>query len=318
MSRTQKQIEHLDANETLFFLRDLEHRDPKKYEQLFAALMARRFVPMIEGIPEWATSHRYKMYEVTGSAKVIGPDSSELPTVGVIAREVQRNIKSIGVKYEWTIDEIKASAATGAQLDDFTVMSAMSAAERETDSLLAIGNSAYAIEGLLNHTGLGSTTAVTKAATGTTWAVATPAEVIKDVRKQVSELRAAIAHGSTSGGMDMPAFDRFAYLLPTANYTQIATTPRSDNSDTSILAWLMQNITYLESIEEWSFCDNVGGVTRALLYPRNPLCVGGIVNQEFTQHAPQARDLKIQVPCQMKCGGTVIRYPVACQKMDSI
>lgn len=315
MSRTQKQIEHLDSNETLFFLRDLEHRDPKRYEQLFAALMGRRFVPLVEGIPDWATSHRYKMYEVTGQAKVIGHDTTELPIVNVVGREVQRNIKSIGVKFEWTVDEIKAASATGTPLDDFTVMSAMSAAEREADSLLAIGNTAYGIEGLLNHTGIPSTTAETKAATGTTWAVATAEEIIADVRKLLSELRAALAHASTSGGMDMPAFDRFTILMPTANYTRISTLPRSDNSDTTVLQWLLQNIPYIEAIEEWSFCDNVGGQTEILAYPRNPLCVGGILNQEFTQHAPQARDLKIQVPCQMKCGGTLVRYPIACRKM---
>lgn len=314
MSRN-KQIEHLDANETLFFLRDLEHRDPKRYEQLFAALLGRKFVPLIEGIPEWATSHRYKMYEVVGQAGIISPDTSELETVNVIAREVQRNIKSIGVKFRWTVDEIKAAAATQTPLDDFTVMSAMSAAERQADSLLAIGNSSYGIEGLLNHTGIGTTTAITKAATGITWAVATAAELIADVRKMLSELRSALAQASTSGGMDVPAFDRFTTLVPTAHYTRLSTMPRSDNSDTTVLAWILQNIPQIDAIEEWSFCDSVGGQTEVLMYPRNPLCVGGILNQEFTQHAPQAKDLNIEVPCQMKCGGTLVRYPVACRKM---
>ena len=320
MSRTIKQIEHLDANETLFFLRQLEHQDPKKYENLFAALKGRRFVPMIDGIPEWATSHRYKMYEVVGEAKVASPDTTEMPTVGVRAREVQRNIKSIEVKYEWTVDEIKASAATGAQLDDFTVMAAMSAAERQVDKLLAIGNSAFGIEGLLNHTGVTASTAGTKTGGGTSWlgAGALPDEIIKDVNLMLQETRDALKQASERGGMDAPAFERWVLLLPGARYTKIATTARSSTSDTTILEWLLRNNPFIESIEEWSECDSVAGATRAFLYPRSELCVGGIVNQEFTQHAPQADDLKIKVPCQMKCGGTIIRYPVACRYMASI
>lgn len=320
MSRTQKQIEHLDANETVFFLRELEHRDPRKYQNLFAALKGRSFVPLIEGIPEWATSHRYKMYEVSGEAGLGSPDQTAIPTVNVVAREVQRNIKSIPVAFEWTVDEIKASAATGAGLDDLTVMAAMSAAERKADKMLAIGDSNASIEGLLNHTGVPTSTAGAKTGGGTVWtgASVTPDEIIKDVNTMISDTRAALKEASERGGLDAPAFERWVLLLPGANYTKIATTPRSSTSDTSILRWLLDNNPFLESIEEWSECDSVSGATRAMLYPRDPLCVGGIINQEFTQHAPQAVDLKIRVPCQMKCGGTIIRYPVACRTMASV
>jgi hypothetical protein len=318
--KTQMIDARLDSNETVFFLRELEHRDPVKYQNLFAALKGRRFIPLIEGIPEHATSYRYKMYEVFGDAKIMSPDSTELPIVGVRAREVQRNIKSIGCRFEWTIDEIKASAATGAGLDDFTVMAAMSTAERQTDTLLAVGDSSMGIEGLLNHTGVAASTASTKTGGGTAWTGASvlAEEIIGDVNRMLSETRAALKQAAERGGLDAPAFERWVLLLPGVDYTKIATTPRSSTSDKSILSWMLENNPFLESIEEWSQCDSVSSATRAFLYPRDPLCVGGIVNQEFTQHAPQPEDLKIKVPCQMKCGGTVIRYPVACRYMASI
>src|SRR5690606_24876096 len=101
------------------------------------------YVPLIEGVPEWANVYTYRMYETVGRAKVIAPGANDLPRVGVKATEASRVIKQIATSYGWTVREIQQAAATGQPLDDLTVMAARSACAREIDDLIALGNSDF-------------------------------------------------------------------------------------------------------------------------------------------------------------------------------
>ena len=312
-------LPRLDSNQNIFFARQLESIDDKNYETLFAGMLGRRYVPLIEGVPEWANVYTYRMYEMTGSAKVIGPGSNDLPRVGVTATETSRNIKQIGTSYGWTVREIQQAAATGQPLDDLTVMAARSACGREIDDLIATGNSLFGIEGLLNISGVDDDdAAVGKTGGGTTWlgAGATGDEILKDINNIVSATRAALKQSDAQ----VPQFARFTILLPSAQYSKIATTARTSTSDTTILKYALQNNPWIESIEEWFKCDGAGdsGTDRMVCYPRDPLWGGCLVPQEFTSLAPQEEGLNIVVPATASCGGVVVRYKVAMRYMDGI
>jgi hypothetical protein len=310
----------LDSNQNVFFARQLEDIDEKNYETLFAGMLGRRYVPLVEGIPEWANVHTYRMFEMTGSAKIIGPNANDLPRVGVKATETSRNIKQIGTSYGWSVREIQQAAATGTPLDALTVQAARSAVGREVDSLVAVGNSSHAIEGLLKLTGVNLVVPSTKTGTGagTAWirtVAVSPDEILHDINNLVSQTRARLKQA----GDQIPMFARFTILLSSAEYGYIATTPRSANSDTTILKYALQNNPWIESIEEWSMCDTAdhdNTNNRAVCYPRDPMCLGAIIPQEFTSLAPQEEGLNIVVPATGSCGGVICRYPVAVSYMD--
>ena len=315
-------IPKLDSNQNIFFARELENIDLHPYETLFAGMLGRRYVPLVEGIPEWANVHTFRMYETTGRAKVIGPNSNDLPRVGVRATELSRTIKQIATSYEWTVREIQQAAATGAPLDQMTVLASRSAVARETDDLIALGNPLYSIEGLLNATGVLSSTPSTKSGTGagTKWirtVAVSPDEILGDINRLVSETRTALKQA----GSEVPIFGKFTLLIDSLNYSYIATTPRSSTSDTTILQYAIKNNPWIESIEEWFQCDTAdtaGTGPRMVCYPRDPLALGCIVPQEYTSLNPQEEGLKIVVPATGSCGGTIIRYQVAVRYMDGI
>jgi len=309
----------LDSNQNIFFARELEDIDSRPYDTLFAGMLGRRYIPLIEGIPEWANVHTYRMYTMTGRAQVISPSANDLPRVGVSAAEFSRIIKQLGAYYQWSVREIQQASATGAPLDTLTVMAARSAIGREVDDLLATGNTALGIEGLYTITGVAESTAGAKTGGGTAWtgAGATPDELLRDINLMVSDTRAALKQADAQ----VPQFGRFTLLLPSAQYSKIATTARSSTSDTTILQFALRNNPWLESIEEWSKGDTADPATsgpRAVLFPRDPLWGGAIVPQEFTQLPPQEEGLNIVVPCTGSCGGVIVRYPVAMRYMDLI
>jgi hypothetical protein len=319
-------LPRLDAADIVHFARQLEHIDPTNYTKLFAGILGRKYIPLVEGVSPLVNEYTYRMYEIVGDAKLGGPHSNDHSVVSVKATEHTSAIKQIPVAMQWTVREIKQAAKFGSPLEQLTIQAAMSAVQRRMDTMLAFGESGTTITGLLNHASVDATTPGTKTGTGagTAWirAVAvSPDEILSDINLIVAETRTALKQASKLPGGDMtPAFDRFVLLLDSANYAYIASTPRSANSDTTILQYALRNNPWLESIEEWWQCDtaDASGGARAVCYARDPMCLGAIIPDEWTQLSPQEEGHDIVVPASGSCGGTVIRYPVAVRYMDDI
>lgn len=308
---------NLDAADTVWFQRQLEAIDTTDYSELLPGNLARKFIPDISNVPEWANSYTYRMYSKKGRAKIAGANSDDAPRVTLVGTEHTRQIKMLENSYGWTVREIQQAAGTRTPLDTMTVMAARAAMDAQIDTLLALGSSAHGIEGLLSLSAVDpADTTPTAKTTGTTWAHPsnTADQILADINKVTTFLFQELKQ------TDAPAFQKFVLLVPTDAYARIATTPRSSTSDTTILSFALENNPWLESIEPWYMCDTAGagGVGRLVAYPRNPLALGGLVPQEFRPLNPQERNTEIVVPVTASCGGVVCRYPVAVAYMDDI
>ncbi len=327
--RMRLNLPRLDANETVFLSRQLETVDPVNYMTLFAGLLGRRFVPLVANVSPLDNTYTYKMFTVHGQAEVgsSGGLAKDNPMVSVTMEDVSSSIKQIPVTYGWGVREIQQAAKHNIPLDQLTIQAAMSAVARKQDNLIAYGLAGTNITGLLNNDNVDSTTPSTKTGSGagTKWirtVAVSPDEILADIARIVSETRAALKQASRLPGGDVvPAFDKFTLLLDSANYSYIASTPRSSNSDTSILKWALLNNPWLESIEEWWQCDlaDVAGTgPRAVCYPRDEMCLGAVLPVDFESLNPQEEGHNIVVPANGSCGGTVIRYAMAVRYMDGI
>lgn len=325
---TQNSTTRLDSADISYLERELRHVDPVNYTKLVAGILGRRYIPLIEGVPPEANEYSYQMCEMIGDGaegKIAGPHSNDATIVSVKFTSHTSAIKQIPVSMKWTIRELKQSAKHGGRLEQMTAQAAMTYIARGRDNMLAFGLAGTTIKGLLNNSLVPSTTPSTKTGTGagTAWIRAVPVapnEILADIAKMVSECRAALKQASRApGGENVPAFERFVLLLDSTNYTYIAQTPRSDTGERTILQWALQQNPWLESIEEWHQCDladAAGTGPLAMLYPRDPMCVGCLIPDEFTQEQWQYSGHDIMVPANGSCGGTVNRYPVACRKME--
>lgn len=322
---SQQTYNRLDTADTLFLERELRHVDPVNYMTLFAGLKGRQYIPLIEGVSSLVNEYAYKMCTIVGDAKLGASHSNDANIVSVRYDETVSSIRQIPVSMKWSIREIKQSAAfAGGKLQDDTIRAAMSAIERKRDNMLAFGVTGTTIQGLLNQAAVLSTTPSTKTGTGagTLWIRAVPVnpdEILADIAKMVSDLRTGLNQASLlPNGDSMPAFDKFVLLLDQANYTYISQTPRSTTSDKTILQWALSQNPWLESIEEWRQCDTAGpsGTHLAVLYPRNPMAVGCLIPDEFSQEPYQYAGHDIVVPANGSCGGTVVKYSVAMRYMS--
>lgn len=308
---------HLDSAQVAFLQRELENLDKQVYEDLLPGNKARDYIPDYPGIAPWQESVTYKMFtKRTDKIRTGGRNANRLPRVNLTMTPTTRRVEQIPLEYAWTVREIQQAAATGVPLDSLTVMSARTAAARFIDDFLAKGNGVD-IDGLVQNVGglVNVETPTTKTG-GTPWLTAgnTPDQVLADINKMIEVITFGLKQ------TDAPGFDKFVFLVPTKQYAYLATTPRSTLSDTTILKFAITNNPWIESIEPWWQCDGAGtGPTdRLVVYPRTPLCVAGIVPEEFRPLSPQEHGLEIKVPCTSSCGGTVLRYPVAIRYMDGV
>lgn len=309
-----QQIGRLDADDTVFFLRELESIDQRPYEVLFAAMLGRRYIPLQDGVDPTADVYTYRMYERHGQARTGGPGANDMEQVGVTGAERSANIKQIPVSYGWTVREIQQAAKVGKPLDQLTVRAAQAAVARKVDNLLAFGDATNNIVGIYNVANVNLATASTKTV-GQKWTDAEdPAKMLADLNTIVNA-----THGQLKqAGDDAAVFPRFLVVVPSNEYAIAASTPRSTTSDTTILKYAIQNNPWIESIEEWwqGETAGAGGIPRILCFPRDPLAVAAIIPSEFTSLAPQPEGLKINIPAYGSCGGVAARYPVAMQYMD--
>jgi hypothetical protein len=310
-------IGRLDADDTMFFLRELESIDQRPYEVLFAAMLGRRYLPMQDGVDPTADVYTYRMYERHGSANLGGPRSNNFNTVNVTGAERSSNIRQIPVGYGWSVREIQQAAKLNKPLDQLTIRAAQAAVARRVDNMLAFTDAQAGTTGIYGSQGtpIGTASTASSKTTAQKWTDSEdPTKMLADLNTIVND-----THGRLKqAGDDAAVFPRFLLVLPSNEYAIAASTPRSANSDTTILKYAIQNNPWIESIEEWWQGETAGASSapRFICFPRDPLCLAAIIPQEFTSLAPQPEGLNINIPAYGSCGGLAIRYTVAIGYMD--
>ena len=309
---------HLDAVQSAFFKRQLEHIEQQAYEFKFPNLMALQLVPLVGGIPEWAKVYTWRMFEEFGSAKVIANMADDLPRSDVSGTESSKVIKTIGSSYGYDVDEIAAAAEkTGTALDVSRAMACRRAIDTGLDDLLSTGDSASGIEGLIDPTDAQSYTLSDKDnGNAKTWGTvgtpnATPQEIVADL------MGIAAARVEATKGV----FTRFTIVLPIPQYNLAAQIPMGPAGETTPLKFALANSPYIESVVPWYklTAGTPGGATnRMLCFARTPEVVAGIVPLRFQVEAPQQKNLTYIINARAKCGGIVLRYGAAYAVADGL
>lgn len=299
----------LDASTTVFLERELTAVDPRKYLEVLPRVKGMMFVPPVTGIGPYTKTYEYSMWTITGEAKPIGKNAKDLPMVGVKRRPFTRSITTIGDAYGWPIEDVRAAAQAGVDLEDITVIAAMSAINRKLDRRIALGDSDLGFTGLCNDAYILANNSVTPVSTFTS-----AANKLDSLNKLVADTRARLKDASEMlGGDGQPVFDKLQILLPMADYAAVKQTQLSANYKETILnVFLESNSEWVSGVSEWSYLDGIdGGEGRAVAYPLNPIALGHVLARSYTEESPQYDGLNVTVPCHAASGGTVIRYPVA-------
>jgi len=306
-----KKFNNMDADETVFFLRQLESTKAKAYDVLYPELKARKLFPVSGDAGPGAETIRYEQYDQVGAAKLISSYADDLPRADVKGKEFISSVKSIGMSYGYSLQEVRASKMAGKSLEQRRANAAKRAAMQKENAIAFSGDADNNLPGLLSNSNI---PAVVLPADGT-GAATTFAS--KDADKIIRDLHSiANAVIENSKGVHTPD----TLLLPIEQYNLIATKKVGVDSNMTVLKFFLETSPYIKQVEWVSELDGAGtgGLDVAIAYKRDPDMLTLEVPQDFEQLDVEQRNLEFVVPCHMRCGGLIIYYPFSLAKAEGI
>ena len=301
-----RNVVSLDEGETFFFARELEYVKSKSYDIEFPEMKAFKHIPISTEAGEGANVITYAQFEEVGIARFIESYADDLPRADIRGKEYSQLVKSIGVSYGYSIQEVRSAIYVGRSLTQRQANAARRANDQFVNKTAWFGNDLYNMIGMLNNPNVPET-AVPNDGTGATteWVNKTPDQILRDLNQFTNAISAL------TNGVEMPN----TVLLPIAQYTLIASTPRSSVSDTTILEYFIQNnpfVTTVDWVPELKGVIVDGSPTDVFIcFDKNPDKLTMEIPMPFTQYPPQERNLEFVVPCESRYGGIITYYPLS-------
>lgn len=294
----------LDANEAIHFARQLEFVKSQAYDVKRPALSAMALFPVDTSVPAGASTVTYRQYDAVGMAKVIANYADDLPRADVTAKEFTSPVRGVGISYGYSVQEIRASAFAGTSLDSKKMRAAQRGHEMTINQLAWSGDTAAGIPGFLTNANI---PAYTVPADGTSssklWSAKTPDLILRDMNGIVNSVY------TVTKGVHKPN----ELWIPQAQYALISSTARSSTSDTTILEFFLNANPFIERVIPVVELTGAGAGGTDLMVAAENMADNYqlVIPMAFMQHAPQQVNLEFTVPCESRCGGVIIEYPLA-------
>lgn len=302
---------NLDANENIFFARELEHIKAKTYDVQYPLFKATTLIPVSTEAGPGAETITYQQYDQVGLAKIISSYADDLPRVDVKGKQFSAVVRSIAESYGYSIQDIRAAMMAGKSLPSRKADAARRANDQLVNKIAWFGDADHGLKGLLNHANI-PVASVPNDGTGslTTFASKTPDQILRDMNKLCNDII------TLTKGVEAPN----TLLMPLSQFTLISTTARSTTSDTTILEYFLKNSPSVKSVEWVNELAGAGtgGVDVMVAYDRNPDKVTLEIPQPFEQFPVQERGLEFLVPCHSRCGGVIVYYPLSISIAEGI
>lgn len=300
----------LDANEGIFFARQLEAIRAQTYDVKRVQLNALTLMPVDTSIPEGATTITYRQFDTVGMAKVISNYSNDMPRADVAGKEFTSPIRSLGIAYGYNTQEIRSAMFAGVPLTARKAAAAGRAHAEKINQLAFAGDTEHGLPGLLSNTNIPEVTLLADG-TGTskTFASKTSDKIVRDVNSLINKVivQSKGVHRVTD------------VWMPVAQYALIATTQNSAASDTTILSFLQQvhpGVTFRQVVE----LDGAGAGGASRMYALENSVDNYQLNipMMMRTYAPQQQGLEFVIPMESRFGGVTVEYPLAFSFCDGV
>jgi hypothetical protein len=301
--------QRLDRGESVMFARDLEYIKTRTYDAKLKELKATTIIPVSTEAGPAATEIVFHRYTGVGFAKIIFDYAKDFPRVDVYGEEDSSKIKSIGVSYGYSIQEIRSSQKAGKNLDQRRATTARRAHEEKINSLALKSAPELGTRGLLDYPGITEATIPANGSQGKKWAGKTVDQILADINLLTDAVM-------------LPTFGREVpdtLLLPLQLYNLLANTRLGDN-ETTLLQYILKNNPHLTKID-WLLelaGAGEGGNDRMLVGKYDEEHITLEIPQPFEQFDAQQDGMEYVIPCHSRCGGVVIYYPMAFAYADGM
>lgn len=307
--------QNLDANESMFFARELETVKAKTYDKKYPALKATTLIPVSLDAGTGAEMITYQQYDQVGIMKIITNYADDLPRSDVYGKEFHSKVVSLGGSYGYNVQEIRTAQKAGKSLNEKRATSVRKANDIKADRLAWFGDETAGVTGLLNNVNIPAAAAHDPGG-GTAWSTKTPAQILKDLNDSVTAIE------ETTKSVEVPD----TIVLPIAQWRIISTTNMGTGTDTTIKKYFMDNNPDIKTIERINEFKDVSPLPSGaagpgdimLTYAKDVDVLSLEIPQPFEQFPAQERNLEFVVPAHSRFGGVIVYYPLALNITESI
>jgi len=307
---------NLADSEGVFFQRQLEAIETQTYDVLYPDLEARDVFKTNTFGGAGATSSTYRSYDYVGKAQVINARATDLPKPDISGTEHSTYFKSVGVAYDYDVDEVAHASMAGMPLEARKAMAARRGYEEFVNNVVWNGDKASGLRGFFQREGGNSVwqipqfTVAAGASSKTTWEDKTPDEILADLNGAVNGMYVAT----------LKVFRPTEMWLPVAKWNYINSTPRSPMSDTTILQYFLNNnqfITDRSQVKELNSVAGQGATGSECLVVLNHTSPEGLETVRIREPLPltylpvQLHGLVYEIPGRGRFGGLEVTYPDA-------
>ncbi len=308
---------NLDANESAFFGRELEHIKARTYDIKYPEYKATRLIPVSTDAGSGAEAITYRQFDAVGVMKVIANYADDLPRADVKGAEFTSPVRSIGGSYGYNVQEVRNAQQAGRPLNQRKAAAVRQAYEQTVNKIAWFAKTDDGVYGGLQGMLYNPNTTKDTPQSGGNWisGAVTPANILLDMNQAINDVI------TLTKGVEVPD----TLLLPLAEYGHINTLARSDNSDLTVLEYFKRNQpgVMVEWVNELAAVDpkpsgGAGPVNLMIAYKRSPEKLTLELPQLFEQFPAQERGLEFVVPAHGRVGGVIIYYPLSINIVEGI
>ena len=293
----------LDADETVFFSRQLEYVKAKTYDIKWPLLKARQLIPVSSEAGSGATSITYRQWSQVGIAKIVNSYAKDIPRADILAKEFISPVKSLADGYGYSIQDIRAAKQAGVPLEQRKADAARRGMAVAENQIAFLGNQETGLPGLLTNPNI-QQYVIPNDGTGSSklWANKTATQILRDMTGMVTQIM------TVTNGVEKPD----TLLLPVNPYAFLSTQLIPNTAITLLDFWLKANlgIRNVEFLNELNGAG-AGGTNRMLAYKKDPMYLTLEIPQDFEQFEPEVEGLEWKIACHQRIGGVLVYYPLA-------
>lgn len=301
-----EQFKNLDASSSIFFRRELEFVKARSYDIEYADLMARQLFPVSSEAGAYAQVITWTQYDRVGMSQIISSYAKDLPRADITGEQISSPVRAHGLSFAYTVDEIMTAQAVGKNLEQRRVNAVTRGSEETIDNIAWYGDSATGLPGFLSNPNIPTGPVAPGVGGGTTWASKTPAEILADINNLFGTMYAVTLKKEKATRL----------LLPVLQWNYIMSTPRSENSDTTIAAYVVANSPWLSSLDDIMAINEMdgagtGGADMMAIYTPDPDKLTLEIPLELQFLPAQEIGLTFEVPSWGKVGGVIVYKPMS-------
>jgi len=306
---------NLDANESIFFARELEMKKSRSFDRKYPEFKATRLIPVSTEAGPGAEVITYESFDKVGIMKIIANYADDLPRSDIKGSEFSSPVRSLGGSYGYSVQEIRAAQLAGKPLVQRKADASRKANEQAVDNIAWKGDVNSGLRGILDNQNV-STGVVTVGATSgnLTWATKTNTEIVFDMFEIVDGIL------NTTLGVENPDM----LLLPLAQFSLISSKRMEAGTDTTVKEFFERNrpgitIDWVNVMKDVTPSPATGGTKDVMVaYKRSPDNLTLEIPQPYEQFPVQERNLEFVVPTHSRIGGVIIYYPLSVSLIEGI